>query len=108
MNDQNESATTHLARDAYLPLLNCKFRVGVGSEREFDAELIKVSKLRSNPYQQQFSLLFLFPLEEPVQQQMYEIRHESLGEFPLFLVPVAQDDKGTVYQAVFNRLIDQA
>ena len=49
-----------------------------------------------------FSLLFhngspvLFP------QQTYRLRHPALGELDVFLVPVAQNRDGFVYQAVFN------
>lgn len=49
-----------------------------------------------------FSLLFrnsapiLFP------QQIYAMRHSSIGEVGIFLVPVAQERGGFLYQAVFN------
>ena len=49
-----------------------------------------------------FSLLFrntsafLFP------QQTYAMRHERLGDVGMFLVPVAQERAGFLYQAVFN------
>jgi hypothetical protein len=49
-----------------------------------------------------FSLLFrneapiLFP------QQIYPMRHPRVGETGIFLVPVAQERAGFLYQAVFN------
>ena len=49
-----------------------------------------------------FSLLFrntsavLFP------QQIYPMRHPRMGEVGIFLVPVAQERAGFLYQAVFN------
>ena len=49
-----------------------------------------------------FSLLFrnssafLFP------QQTYRLRHTRLGEIGIFLVPVARERDGFLYQAVFN------
>ena len=49
-----------------------------------------------------FSLLFrntsafLFP------QQTYVMRHPRVGEVGIFLVPVAQEKDGFLYQAVFN------
>ena len=39
---------------------------------------------------------FLFP------QQIYAMRHPRLGETGIFLVPVAQEQAGFLYQAVFN------
>ena len=49
-----------------------------------------------------FSLLFrntssfLFP------QQTYRMQHPALGEIGIFLVPVAREREGFLYQAVFN------
>lgn len=49
-----------------------------------------------------FSLLFrncatiLFP------QQIYTLRHPRIGETGIFLVPIAQERAGFLYQAVFN------
>jgi hypothetical protein len=49
-----------------------------------------------------FSLLFrntsafLFP------QQIYPMKHPRVGEVGIFLVPVAQERQGFLYQAVFN------
>lgn len=55
-----------------------------------------------NPSRMPFSLLFrnaspiLFP------QQIYAMRHPRVGEVGIFLVPVAQERAGFLYQAVFN------
>lgn len=49
-----------------------------------------------------FSLLFrngsafLFP------QQIYVMRHAGIGEVGIFLVPIAREREGFLYQAVFN------
>lgn len=49
-----------------------------------------------------FSLLFrnasafLFP------QQTYLMRHEDVGEVGIFLVPIAREQAGFLYQAIFN------
>lgn len=49
-----------------------------------------------------FSLLFrntspvLFP------QQIYPMRHARVGEVGVFLVPIAQERAGFLYQAIFN------
>ncbi len=55
-----------------------------------------------NPMRAPFSLLFrntsafLFP------QQIYMMRHPKVGDVGIFLVPVAQEREGFLYQAVFN------
>jgi hypothetical protein len=33
------------------------------------------------------------------------MKHEAIGDFELFLVPIGRDETGTFYEAVFNRLI---
>lgn len=49
-----------------------------------------------------FSLLFrngsplLFP------QQTYRMRHPRVGSFQIFLVPIARERDGFLYQAIFN------
>lgn len=40
--------------------------------------------------------LFLFP------QQIYQMRHPKIGEVGIFLVPIAREQQGFLYQAVFN------
>ena len=35
-------------------------------------------------------------------QQTFEMRHDELGEFPLFLVPLGPDQQGMRYQAVIS------
>jgi hypothetical protein len=56
----------------------------------------------ANPARAPFTLLFrngsafLFP------QQIYVMRHPRIGEVGIFLVPVAQERDGFLYQAVFN------
>ena len=55
-----------------------------------------------NPLRAPFSLLFrntsafLFP------QRTYAMRHPRVGEVGIFLVPVAQERGGFLYQALFN------
>ena len=40
--------------------------------------------------------LFLFP------QQIYQMRHPRIGEVGIFLVPIAREREGFLYQAIFN------
>lgn len=75
------------------------------NDMDVDFVLVEARPL-PNPAQQAarqpFSLLFrntaafLFP------QQIYPMRHPRIGEVGIFLVPVAQEQAGFLYQAVFN------
>jgi hypothetical protein len=56
---------------------------------------------------EQFSLRFRGDRASVYPQRIYAIKHDSMGEFELFLVPVERDDSGTFYEAVFNRVIQQ-
>ncbi|GAC1375247.1 MAG: hypothetical protein NVSMB32_18230 [Actinomycetota bacterium] len=49
-----------------------------------------------------FSLVFRGPGAPILAQRTYQVRHEQLGAFQLFLVPLAPDARGSRYEAVFN------
>ncbi len=49
-----------------------------------------------------FSLVFRSGSAIVLPQQIYRLKNASLGALDIFLVPVARDKQGIVYQAVFN------
>jgi len=49
-----------------------------------------------------FSLLFRHQAAVLFPQRTYAMRHAGMGEFGIFLVPVARDRDGFIYQALFN------
>ena len=49
-----------------------------------------------------FSLLFRNGAPIVFPQQIYPMRHARVGEVGIFLVPIAQERAGFLYQAVFN------
>jgi len=49
-----------------------------------------------------FSLLFRNTATVLFPQQIYPMRHPRLGEIGIFLVPIAQERAGFLYQAIFN------
>ena len=55
---------------------------------------------------EQFSLIFETQRGEPLPQGTYQLEHPSLGQFPLFLVPVGRGRKGVELEAVVNRWLD--
>ncbi len=48
-----------------------------------------------------FSLIFRGPRASVLPQRTYRLAHETLGEFPLFLVPIGPDSAGMRYEAAF-------
>ena len=49
-----------------------------------------------------FSLLFQAAAECRLPQGIYSLTHPELGTLDLFLVPMQPDERGTLYEAVFN------
>jgi len=49
-----------------------------------------------------FSLLFLGPEDVILPQRTYEMTHEDLGTFDLFIVPVGRTPQGVQYEAIFT------
>ena len=68
-------------------------------------ELVTVSDLRETPRQRMFSLVFSGPLDQPLEQGLYLMTHETMGTESLFLVPIACEADGFLYEAVFNNLV---
>jgi hypothetical protein len=72
-----------------------------------ELELIELKTGHSTPHMEQFSLTFRGPGQTLLPQQIYQVQHNRLGAFDLFLVPVGHDGHGSYYEAVFNRYIDR-
>jgi len=51
---------------------------------------------------QPFSLLFFCERAEVMPQSLYQLRHSIMGNFAIFMVPIARQANGFIYQAVFN------
>ena len=84
--------------------LSTPFRVHVEDSHFVDVELIEVKELQNHggPREQPFSLLFRTPKINQLPQRMYDVQHETLGEFVLFLVPVLPDEEFNYHESVFN------
>jgi hypothetical protein len=90
---------------AFVQQLNTSFTLEHESLGTIPLELVSVSDLRETPRQRIFSILFRGPLETPLQQGTFPLKHEALGNASLFLVPVARETDGFRYEAVFNQLV---
>jgi len=84
--------------------VNTKFRVA--SEPPIELELVEVKGYLSKAHEQtgmeRFSAFFNGPREPFLRQRVYELEHDQMGAFELFLVPIAEDKNGFRYEAVFN------
>ena len=82
-----------------------KFHVKA-DQREIELELIEVKGYVSTQIDQggmeRFSVFFDSPANSVLPQGLYLLEHERMGEFEIFLVPIAGDEKSFRYEAVFN------
>lgn len=90
--------------------VNTKFRVA--SEQPIELELTEVKGYLSKEHEQtgmeRFSAFFKGPRKPFLRQRIYVLEHEHMGTFELFLVPVAEDENGFRYEAVFNYFKEKA
>ena len=86
--------------------LGTKFGVRAEAPRPFEIELVEVQGWTTRPEEQQgmerFTLTFRGPADIYMPQNTYTLAHGEMGELDIFLVPLAQDERGFSYQAVFN------
>lgn len=86
--------------------LKTTFQAQLDEGNHVDLELTEVSNLKRLPQQEEFSIVFLGPGNTQLGQGTRSLKHEQMGQFELFIVPIAQDQKGVYYEAVFNRRVE--
>ena len=100
-----EAALEHSEFSKYL---NSNFRVRISDEQTVDAELIEVTELMVSARQERFAIVFRTANDFFLGQGLRTLEHDEMGKCELFLVPIGRDEKGTSYEAVFNRLVEQS
>ncbi|MEK6289191.1 MAG: hypothetical protein AABO57_26050 [Acidobacteriota bacterium] len=83
-----------------------KFLIHYGDSQTADLELLSATDVGSSNMQSQFSLVFLGPLNGPAAQGIFRLEHDKLGSLDLFLVPIARNNDGLSYEAIFNRFLE--
>lgn len=82
-----------------------EYRVKLGDGASLTLELAEASPIalpERAGQRKQFSLLFKGPAEPILAQGIYGLENDELGRLDLFLVPVAADEEGVDYEAVFT------
>jgi hypothetical protein len=93
-----------LTHETFASHANSKFQVQIDENTGVELELTEISELKLHPNQEEFSIVFRGPLDIFLGQGVRAVKHEQMGEFELFLVPIRQDQQGFYYEAVFNRI----
>ena len=95
-----------LTEEEFSKHVNTKFRVRLDAAVGVDLELTEVkgymSKQHEQPGMERFSLYLNGPAEPYLPQLLYTFQHDEMGEFEMFLVPIAKNDAGFRYESVFN------
>lgn len=86
--------------------VNTKFRVKLDAPQPIDLELIEVKLYECKPNEaddmERFSVYFYGAADFFLPQATYPLNHKAMGELSVFLVPIARDERGFRYEAVFN------
>ena len=100
-----------LTVDAFQPRIGETFRIRPRPDTDVAAELIEARALGGGPSRAPsdtsqrrtpFALSFRTSLAAPLPQSIYEVVHDEMGAYEIFLVPVGPDGKGMVYEAIFT------
>ena len=88
-----------LTVDDFRPLQGQRFRISPDGAEPFEVELVEVTEIPREPGgRAPFSLVFQGGPNPPLEQRIYQMEHDKLGELDLFIVPIAVDR----YQAIFT------
>ncbi len=96
-----------LEQEEFNKHLNTKFRIHLNETETVEAELTEVSDLSVTDRQARFAITFRTPNQPFLGQGLRHFEHDQMGAFELFIVPIEQDQKGTNYEAIFNRVIEK-
>ena len=97
-----------LTENEFSKHVDTDFRVKLETPEPINLRLVEVKsyakKDEEHPGMERFSLFFTGPAIL-LPQNTYSLAHEAMGEFEIFIVPIADDDGGFRYESVFNYVI---
>lgn len=91
-----------LVFETFVGRVGQEFRIAVDEAASIVATLTSVAPHDAMRVAAGFSLVFTGPVEPLLPQRIYRMVHDDLGEFDIFIVPIARDGTGARYEAVFN------
>jgi len=89
--------------DDFSGCLNQTFTLELDDASTYPLKLISVDKhpgRATSSEHEAFSIVFR-GANPGLEQQIYHIKHDTLGAMELFIVPIGPDDEGMCYEAVF-------
>ena len=97
--------SSQLTHEEFSKHLNTTFRIRLNPEQTLDAKLVGISEHMVSTRQDRFAIVFQTSNDMLLAQGIAPFEHDQMGNFEIFIVPVARDEQGTRYEAVFNRII---
>lgn len=94
-----------LTADHFAPHAGSSYRLWLaGAAEPIALELVEVTAGGQRPQRNRrgFSLVFRGPRSPQLLQSIYRLEHDAMGELELFLVPIAAEPQGALYEAVFT------
>jgi hypothetical protein len=97
-----------LTVETFQPRIGQTFRIRPSPDTDIAAELIEARALgepgRATASKRRipFTLSFRTASSRVLPQRIYEVVHDEMGTYQIFLVPVGPDGKGMVYEAIFT------
>ena len=101
------SVEAELTADDFARHRNTIFTVCGEGFDPVETTLIEVDLIGSAPAEDEerrhaFSIVLRCPTDSYMPQQIYQVKHEIMGELTLFLVPIGLDKEGMRFEAVFT------
>jgi hypothetical protein len=97
--------TVSLTEQEFSQHVGTQFQLNL-EQQAIELKLSAVKGYPAGPNEQggmeRFSAFFDGPAQPQLQQSLYRLSHEQMGEFEIFLVPIAEVAEGLRYEAVFN------
>lgn len=93
-----EEFSKHIGTEFYVKFGEGEARLTLAEVKGYMPEPTEEKKM------ERFSVFFDGPADSILPQQTLQMRHEMMGEFDMFLVPIGGDEKVFRYEAVFNYL----
>jgi hypothetical protein len=94
-----------LTFETFAPHLNTTFALKLG-ESSIDLTLTSADKKQIRAYsgmmREPFALYFRSASQVVLPQRIYPLVHDAMGRLDLFIVPIAREPEGIVYEAVFG------
>ena len=96
-----------ITADSFRPHVGKTFNFIINeSQPPVELELFELEEKRFKPspnsFREPFSIFFRGPAGFYQPQGIKRIEHPEMGRLEIFLVPLQPDEKGSIYQAVFN------